>query len=180
MRKRFASLVLAAVLHCLISAVPMYSQTFPRYLEENDINVFINGFDRVLDVFDEFADKNSDLQSYYKIIDLMLRITANAKSYGVRCQEDRLREWINLAVPEEMSDIFKAVGWEENGHKKFWTIYVYFSYLRMAKEQLDPDGGFIKMFWDIEEEYAKIQKTFNANDMEIIYSHWDELGVIIR
>jgi hypothetical protein len=77
---------------------------------------------------------------------------------------------------------FRIAGREENEHKKFWKIYSYFLFLQKTKRELGKDGDFSKWLHSLyisNDIYRIFQETCNANDMEIIYSHREELGMLL-
>jgi len=185
----------------------LFSEIYPSYLESNDIRIFINGIEDIWKEKMSIDSQSNDLiEKYWYEFGRQRMMLNNWKAFGFsKFPYDTFEETINYTAPTEIEEMYRNVGWEFDGHKKFWTIYYYFTFIKICKDYEDPNSeirhtwrwldntGKIfdrqynlnntedyynqenKMTIQSKEDYADFMEKLSKNDIEIILSNWKEL-----
>ena len=110
------------------------SNIIKPYLNKNDVDIFIINFDQIY----------NDLKNYDKSIFDRYRYPLTYSSEEIFAIEDLIdgkiilsykegeyyQDLINSKIPEQINKVFKNIGWENNGGKKYFTIINIFGYLQ--------------------------------------------------
>jgi hypothetical protein len=175
----------------VIIFVSSASIAYSQYLEPEDINVFLNGYDRIKDVLNKYGDedKNEDWIKYNAMMDRFSKavegyIRKPTKDNGTDNLRNIYRETAESRVPEDLEGVLKLVGWENNGNKKLLTITMGWGILyvvrEMEKEKEDIPKLTFKIF--VEKYYLRLRnilEIFNEQDLEIIEQHIEEIESIM-
>jgi len=123
---------------------------YAQVLEPADADIFINGYSKL----DSVEPKDNELwDAYQKQVE---EVTAAFYMLGdFNNLKTKYQEFLKIKVPDELTSVFKSMGWNRNGHEKFWTI------------------GFGLMVLMIQEAYdlpemAKLLELFHKSDLAII------------
>jgi hypothetical protein len=146
---------------------------YSQYLEPKDIDIFINGYEQLENVITEnLTDDTDDIvwidyehsveEGVWFISVLYLLNDEEFNKY-----KQIFNDLFNAKVPGELEKVFKLIGWETNGHKKFWTILLGSVYVSAKKEM---SGSFLEIINSREPE------LFNINDLEIINMRLDDIN----
>jgi hypothetical protein len=105
-------------------------QLFSQQLNENDIDIYINGLEYIGNEFEniEYGNiiKDEEMYEYLDLLDnlhhsfMYLSINPNNIEYKNGLIEYFNNYFMNYNAPTIANDVFKNVGWLENGHKKYW------------------------------------------------------------
>jgi len=160
----------------------IFSEEFPQYLEPEDINIFINNYHHIIRIIEgniDFAIPEENLDNYYRLYLHQIDLLSLGMEYFLIVPGKNFLELLDHNPPNFLEEIFKKIGWMNNGNKKFWTIYVYYWYLRIIIEQENQSSIYgVAVIYHRSTNNPKILETFNSNDLDIIKSYWNELLVI--
>ena len=149
----------------LFSALNVYSQ----FLEPKDIDIFING-DRKIDDYIKEED-NMVTESILTTVRLLLIVFSIAISDVHMPEEslikfiDNFYTFISLQLKDEYNEILIKMGWENNGHQKYWTIFFGVSAIIGYNSNYDSYNG----------QDHRIFRFFNRGDLELINSRIEDL-----
>jgi hypothetical protein len=166
-------LIIVLTLLFAISSFNIHSQC----LESGDIDIFINGYEelRYLHEYlinDELTavnykkylmDANDLLMFFYRLI-----IADDASPEELENNIIIYQNFLNDGeIGKEVEEMYIKTGWENNGHKKFWTIYYGVFCIAMANviKPYYTEEGDLVIPADL---YLKITEFINNEDMEII------------
>ena len=189
-----------------------HTDEFPQYLEPGDIEIYINGYRQIVDVVFErinFARHNSieHQEEFYELFENQFSLMVLSRRYGLIIPDSpdiydngnflynngdggNFRNLINCSVPEDLEILFRMIGWDNDGHKKFWTIYCYYRYIQMTIERMnwhsnDVSGHLLNLIDgrmdfsnNLFTDYQRLFEKLNSNDVKLIISHWDKFGNI--
>jgi hypothetical protein len=174
---------------CLFLAVFAFSAPIAhaQYLEPGDINVFINGFDKIKAVLNEYGDEeeNEDWIAYNGLAKKFSTATEEyvkgpARKNDLNNLRNIYQEMVECNVPGELGEALRLAGWERNGNKKLVTITMGWSFLyaakEMEKETKDIPRALYKLF--VEKYYVRltgILEIFNGRDLELIGGRVEEI-----
>jgi hypothetical protein len=155
----------------LFLSVPAYSQ----YLAPEDIDIFINGYTQIKSIFDSrddegaWAEYDRAKDAFTKTSEEYIRKAANADDFSEL--QRRYHEISNCRMPGEVEGVYRAIGWETGGNRKFMTISLGFVFLYGVQE-MERRGGDIpkwayKLF--VEKYYSRMVsalRIFNEDDID--------------
>jgi hypothetical protein len=140
--------------------VSLYSQE----LELNDINIINNGIAGLSGLLDRARISDNIILNDYsnraREIYLLFLRSYHYEEQLTDEEFDRIKRqyqrFMEIDVPIEIDNVFKSIGWDVNGHKKFWTLFF---------------GGCL--FDETEESFAntRLINLFHENDI-IIVEKW--------
>jgi hypothetical protein len=150
----------------------------------------MSGYTQIKNILDEHKDDkgdrdwvtyNTSMDAFSKSSEEYIKNPTNNKFNDFqRCY----REILNGKIPQELEHIFKIVGWERDGNKKFVTITLGWGFLyaaeEMEKQTADIPRMVFKLF--IEKYYLgilNVLKVFNEHDLDIINVYTEEIENIM-
>jgi len=101
-------------------------------LDKNDIDIYINGLEYIGNEFEniQYGDIIKD-EEMYKYLDLLDNLHHSFMYLTINPDKTDFKNWLikyfnnyfmYYNAPTVINDVFKNVGWLENGHKKYWSI----------------------------------------------------------
>lgn len=138
---------------------------FSQILEQNDADIFIENFENIFEKIKEIDNYNDNVNNYHVLLEELSQsfteiifdimngdVLTNDRFNKIKRQ---YQQYLEIDVQEEIDEIYRSMGFSNNGHKKFFVIMW---------------GLYVWAFWaDTEnEEIAKLMKLFDENDVEII------------
>ncbi|MDR2313201.1 MAG: hypothetical protein LBE02_01540 [Spirochaetaceae bacterium] len=145
----------------------LYSQN----LEPGDIDIFINNVETISDMlnggYGNTDNETAEWAAYIEIgtefvNSLMNLFEGGGQFDAFEVQYERL---MNCAIPGELEDLFRSIGWKSNGHKKLWTLSLGGAFWFAKNNILD-------MFSKNEEVVLqivdKVLNLFTPHDLDII------------
>ena len=149
---------------------------FSQILNQGDIDIWTENIAKFGEILDEHIfSEDDDWENY---IGTFLRM----KSISVNDTDDFInyfQTFLDYKVPNELEVFFRSIGWENNGHKKFFTVFFGF-YSLMVKQSLERIGEYYSDDFFMKEKNEQINKIlslFNKDDLEIIN---DNISVIME
>jgi hypothetical protein len=147
----------------------VYSQN----LNFDDIDIFINGSEKITDILINIDPNNDVWRDYakqfikvHKYFDDNLLI--NIRENEINNLENDFREFIDFRIPDEFVSTFESIGWKINGHKKYWIIKFGADFLHYLKYIKDSEKENIQK--------SMMLKLIGENDLEIIETRIDEIN----
>jgi hypothetical protein len=135
---------------------------FSQILNQNDIDICADNAEEFGNVLYEYQNsKDNDWINYLEIIQQMGFVPADADSL-----KNYFQMLLNFKVPDELEVFSGRIGWESDGHRKFFTILLgaYFLNFKQSLLYLEEDN-----FNDIVNEMLSL---FNEDDLEIINNNY--------
>jgi len=131
-----------------------------QVLEPADVDIFIKGFSAMDSVTPQDNAVWDNYQEQLEEISESFYIWDDGDDFSITDAEfnalkAKYQKFLKTKVPDELASMFKSMGWNRNGHEKFWTI------------------GFGLMLLMIQEEYdlpgmEKLLELFHKNDLAIV------------
>ena len=153
----------------VFSSPIVYSQN----LNSDDIDIFINGSDKITDIIINIDPNNAVWYDYAtqfikvaKYFDDNLLIIIEKDE--INNLENDFNKFIDFRIPDEFASAFESIGWETNGHRKYWIIKFGADFLYNLK--------YIKDSETINIQKSMMLKLIGKNDFEIIEARVDEIN----
>jgi hypothetical protein len=130
---------------------------FSQILNQNDIDIWVDNTEEFGNILDEYKNnKDNDWENYLNLVNQVNYFFAN----DVDGFKDYFQALLDCKVPNELKVFFRSIGWENDGHKKFWTIL--FGSFSLAFKQIFEDIG------DNNNFINEFLSLFDKDDLEII------------
>ncbi|MDR2072284.1 MAG: hypothetical protein LBP60_02480 [Spirochaetaceae bacterium] len=148
---------------CVLFPALLYSQ----YLESGDVDIFINNFEAIGEIIGEHTDDETTEWQTYEEIGLefgesLVNLFESAGQFSdFKMQYRRL---IDCTIPGDLENLFRTIGWQNNGHQKFWTLLLGGAFW-LAKND---DSLFATGMKDKSQTIDMVLKLFSQQDLHII------------
>jgi hypothetical protein len=163
------------------SALNVYSQ----YLESEDIDIFINGAKEISDFVAERGKIQMEYVKYMTDVYMLFSVFHTIISEDYLSDEELSRnidifnKFLNIKIEDEYEKAFRKIGWNNNGHQKYWIIYfgVYSITMYNRIEDSYKDQGVKK---SMIKQYYRILELINEDDFERINDRIEDIVNDIR
>ena len=157
---------------------------FSQYLEQRDIAIYKNNAERIFYILYEVGLKSEE-NVWIQYISVG-RNTNNIfhlwRDFDENLSLSRFNEFINFRnIPDELELVFKDIGWEQNGHIKFWLIYYGLLVLQfekyndyLAENVFDEnEEHLIRYYEDWQKAFSGLVSFIDVSDLEMIGSQFN-------
>jgi hypothetical protein len=154
-------------------------------LEPKDIDIYING---VKEISDFIAERGKIQMEYVKFMtDVFMLISV----FHTIVSEDHLSDeelsrnkgvfnnFLNIKIDDKYEKAFRKIGWNENGHQKYWVIYysVYSIVMYNRIEDSYREQGVEK---NMIVQHNRIFELINEDDFKIINDRIEDIVKSLR
>ena len=149
----------------LIISAPLFSQ----YLEEGDIQIYVNNKEKIENFIVDFVFFNEKEELTYMDDDWKkyIETVSEISYYSSESFTQQFQNILNCKVPSELEEFFRNIGWPNNGHKKLFTISTIFAIvIKINKSDMYDNQYYV---------LTEILYSFNEFDVEIINENIDLL-----
>jgi len=155
---------------CLFLSVFVFLSAvlYAQVLEPGDVDIFINGFLMI----DSVEAKDDAVWDTYQeqLEEAVAFLYTWDYEDGISLTDDQVKEiktkfqkFMKIKVPDELAGVFKSMGWNRNGHEKYWTIMFGVILLMIQSEYGSPGT-------------AKLMEVFHNNDVALIKTVVEKIG----
>jgi hypothetical protein len=154
-------------------------------LEPNDVDIFINGYGDIKylnQYIEDMGRTNTDYMKYFMdatyLSMFFYRLIINEDVSPEELDKNIViyQNFLNREIKEEfkgLDDIFIKIGWENGGHKKFWTIYYGMLCIALTNRvESDYTEEDLVISADV---YSKITDLINDEDFKIINARMEDI-----
>jgi hypothetical protein len=140
---------------------------FSQILNQSDIDIWVENIIKFADTIDEHDvnTKDNDWENYLNMIYRM----ESAFNYDADRFNDYYQTFLDIKVPDELEVFLRSIGWEKDGHRKFFTIFFSAHFLYFKRSLLFIGENNLNDFYT--EKFIQINNIlslFNKDDLEII------------
>jgi hypothetical protein len=160
---------------------------YSQYLEPGDVDIFINEYAQIKHILDEHRSDKEDgdwikynglTDAFQTISEEYIKKPTNNKMFNDT--KRHYQEMLDCKVPWELERVFRTIGWNIDGNKKFLSITLGWGFLYGVKEMEKETSKIPELMYKlfVEKYYLgmlNILKLFNEHDLDIINVRMEEI-----
>ena len=147
---------------------------FSQNINNKDVNIF---FEILKDYnYEGYNNYDEEIRKYIaaQIDAISFMLIYIHKMDGFTISIDEIKKlyqyYLNNDVPENIEEIFKKYGWEQNGHKIFWEIfYIGFCFIWCELYFMEGENNEESL-----DRLLNVKEIFEKNDLEIVITRKEE------
>jgi hypothetical protein len=159
---------------------------YSQYLKSEDIDIYINGAREISDFVAERREIKMEYEKYmtdvYKLFFMFHTIISEdyLSNEELSRNIDIFNNFLNIKIEDEYEKAFRKIGWDNNGHQKYWIIYFGIISITTMYNHIEDsykDQGIKK---SMIKQYYRILEFINEDDFEKINDRIEDIVDGIR